>query len=471
MEQWCLQTYLDASFQYMQDLVGHNFLWPIENKQVVLYDPNAGGMAHSGNPVVAGPPFWGTDPVYGWVLGAWSHEVAHNFLEPQAGLIHLYTDNWASEIFHAFAEFATVPLSRRILENPSRFGLSGQALENFRASVSWGDSEMDWRYQPYVEWLATGGRAQGYTTDPSIVWAKICRVIADEFGPAAIEKSLRAFRQDGLPSSVYNTTDTALKKNTLLFCVMSCAAATNLLARFDAWGFDADPAFYDAVFPLVNQTVLMLPDEDNEGWKRCPINGHYYRLTAGMTDWLEAERLAQAMGGHLATIRSAAEEQWLYNRFLHWGGLWIGLSDLSTEGVWTWASGEPVDYTHWTGVEPDGGLSQNYTLIGFGGGASDVAWGDFIPTFTWGIIEAPTPAPGLSLVPQLRISSLEYSPTGSVARISWNSFAGQHYALQMATNLDSGFVTAQTGIRATPPYNRITNLCDLDARFWRILRE
>ena len=132
-------------------------------------------------------------------------------------------------------------------------------LENFRGFVqgftAFGDAEIDRRYQPYVQWLASGGRAMGYTYDPSIVWAKICRVIADEYGPAAIEKSLRALRDDGLPSSLYRTADTALKKNTLLFCVMSCAAGTNLLARFDAWGFDADQAYFSTIFSAVNQIL------------------------------------------------------------------------------------------------------------------------------------------------------------------------------------------------------------------------
>src|ERR1035438_493852 len=57
-----------------------------------------------------------------------------------------------------------------------------------------------------------------------------------------------------------------------------------------------------------------------------PINGHVYYLLAN-NDWANAERAAVALGGHLATIRSAAENQWVWNR---WGTnrtLWIGLHD------------------------------------------------------------------------------------------------------------------------------------------------
>ena len=473
MEQWRPQAYLDASVDYMLDLIGHDSWAPIAAKQVILLDPNAGGSAHNGNPVGAGPPFWSTDPVVGWTLGAWTHEVAHNFLGDPA-MLFLTTSNWASDIFHGFAEFVTVPLSRRVLENPGRFGLSGQALENYRGFVrgytAFGDAEMDRRFQPYVEWLASGGRAEGYTHDPSIVWAKICRVIADEYGPAAIEKSLRALRADGLPPSLYTTADTPLKKNTLLFCVMSCAAGTNLQARFDAWGFDTDQAYFSTIFPAVNQTLLTLPDEDRQGWKLCPLNGHYYRLTPWMTDWPVAERMAQLMGGYLATIRSAAEEAWLFSRLLHWG-LWIGLNDLAEEGLWTWASGESPSYANWIGGEPAGGRTRNYGLIEFRGAATDVVWGSAGPTYTWGIVETAVPAPDFSLAPQLRISSLDHSPAGDVALITWTSFAGQHYTLQTATNITSKFDDLQTGIRATPPCNAVTNQCDLSARFWRIVVE
>jgi hypothetical protein len=470
MEQWHPQAYLDASFEYMLDLFGHHFWWPIAAKQVIRFDSAAGGVAHSGNPVDAGPLFWKTDPVGAWTLGAWAHEVAHNFLGPQVIANYLTTDNWAADILHGFAEFVTVPLGRRVLENPSRFGLSGQALKNFQGFIASGDADTNLRYQPYVKWLASGGRAMGYSNDPSIVWAKICRVIADEYGPAAIEKSLRALRDDGLSSSLYKTADTALKKNTLLFCVMSCAAGTNLLARFDAWGFDADQAYFTTIFPSVNQVIATLPYEDHSGWKFCPINGHYYRLTPWMTGWPEAERMAQQMGGHLATIRSATEEEWLFSRFIHWG-LWIGINDLVLEGEWAWTSGEVVAYIHWQAWEPDGGLGQNYGAINFNPAEPVKFWASAPPTFTWGIVEVANPPTDLALAPKLRIGSMELTAAGRVARVMWSSFGGQHYTLQTSASLDSEFTDLQRGLRATPPYNTVTNLWDSDACFFRVVVE
>src|ERR1019366_2450080 len=57
-----------------------------------------------------------------------------------------------------------------------------------------------------------------------------------------------------------------------------------------------------------------------------PANGHTYYLLAS-SDWTNAENTAVSLGGHLATIRSLAENNWVWNR---WGtnrNLWIGLHD------------------------------------------------------------------------------------------------------------------------------------------------
>lgn len=88
---------------------------------------------------------------------------------------------------------------------------------------------------------------------------------------------------------------------------------------------------------------------------RNPDNGHHYLLTNPST-WAEAEVQAVSMGGHLATIRSADENQWLFDTFLPQTGanqVFIGCSDLVVEGQWVWTSGEPMTYTNWAPGQPD----------------------------------------------------------------------------------------------------------------------
>lgn len=105
-------------------------------------------------------------------------------------------------------------------------------------------------------------------------------------------------------------------------------------------------------------TLLVTTTATAQGplWVQNPTNGHYYALIAGL-HWDQAELAAQAQGGHLATIRNAAEHDWLVQRFT--AGMpedtrvWIGLSDAAVEGTWVWTSGEPLAYTNWGLWEPD----------------------------------------------------------------------------------------------------------------------
>lgn len=87
-------------------------------------------------------------------------------------------------------------------------------------------------------------------------------------------------------------------------------------------------------------------------------NGHaYYLLT--YTNWPAAEQIAVGLGGHLATINDAAENDWIFNTFANYGGLerpmWIGLNDAAQEGTWVWVNGEPATYRNWSPIEPNSG--------------------------------------------------------------------------------------------------------------------
>jgi hypothetical protein len=86
------------------------------------------------------------------------------------------------------------------------------------------------------------------------------------------------------------------------------------------------------------------------------FQGHtYYLLSA--SSWSSAEAEAVALGGHLVTISSQAENDFVFNRFTASGtldrNLWIGLSDAAQEGSFTWVSGEPVTFTYWISTEPN----------------------------------------------------------------------------------------------------------------------
>jgi hypothetical protein len=93
-----------------------------------------------------------------------------------------------------------------------------------------------------------------------------------------------------------------------------------------------------------------------------PANGHsYYLLTSA--SWSVSETAANALGGHLATIRNQAENDFVYNNFSSLAGsgtnLWTGFFDpILNDGAahasnFRWISGEPITYTNWGTNEPN----------------------------------------------------------------------------------------------------------------------
>lgn len=86
-----------------------------------------------------------------------------------------------------------------------------------------------------------------------------------------------------------------------------------------------------------------------------PVNGHYYELIMGSTlwNWWQARADAVSKGGHLATITSAEENNFIltslmtgntYNAFL--GGFQpVGSNEPA--GGWSWVTGEQWVYSNW----------------------------------------------------------------------------------------------------------------------------
>lgn len=87
------------------------------------------------------------------------------------------------------------------------------------------------------------------------------------------------------------------------------------------------------------------------------------------TNWQRAEKIAEQLGGHLATIRNQAEEDWIFNTFGDYGGcrrsLWIGLNDVDKRFHFSWANGESASYTDWAPYEPNnaGPRGEDYVAI------------------------------------------------------------------------------------------------------------
>ncbi len=97
------------------------------------------------------------------------------------------------------------------------------------------------------------------------------------------------------------------------------------------------------------------------------FNGHYYKLYDESLTWQEAKDACEQAGGHLVTITSQEEQDFISG---HLQGAakrsyWIGLSDEEENDNWTWVTGEPFSYSNWARNEPNHGYggSEHYVAI------------------------------------------------------------------------------------------------------------
>ena len=122
----------------------------------------------------------------------------------------------------------------------------------------------------------------------------------------------------------------------------------------------------------------------------CPagftyVYGECYQITASSSlTWPGAALACQNQSAYLAAPRSEAEARWLYEVFVTRGqisleaSVWLGISDISEEGVWRSVEddgsngggygGAPVSFTYWTAGQSDSTNSaENCVMVG--------AWG------------------------------------------------------------------------------------------------
>ena len=133
-------------------------------------------------------------------------------------------------------------------------------------------------------------------------------------------------------------------------------------------------------------------------------NGHYYQVVSERMNQANAQKHAQSLGAHLATINSQAEQDWM-NRtlppFLKQVPQWMAtLGGLREKGVWKWLSGEPFEFARWEDAttaasEPEKNFvlkitakSNDKVEWGLGGDAAGRAF-----LLEWDAAPAKTPAP------------------------------------------------------------------------------
>ena len=92
------------------------------------------------------------------------------------------------------------------------------------------------------------------------------------------------------------------------------------------------------------------------------FDNHYYRYYSTQMSWEEARFFCEQRGGHLATISSSSENEFVSSLFSG-ESVWLGGNDVNVEGQFTWYTNELFSYTNWASGEPNDGKSGGQDYI------------------------------------------------------------------------------------------------------------
>ncbi len=93
--------------------------------------------------------------------------------------------------------------------------------------------------------------------------------------------------------------------------------------------------------------------EDCEDCTGSVYGTHCYELRSGEWDWGQAQTECELWGGHLVTISSSGENDFVQGLVSE--NTWLGLSDIANPDTFVWLTGEPLTYTNWANQQPDDG--------------------------------------------------------------------------------------------------------------------
>jgi hypothetical protein len=137
------------------------------------------------------------------------------------------------------------------------------------------------------------------------------------------------------------------------------AATGNATLRIESIGESGLPGCLSASSAGVDNVVLAAVESPN-GPRQWRVedggNGHWYALISEVDSWNSHRARALSLGGDLATLTSAEENNFVASQIAN-TDVWLGgvasLGSGCLLSSWKWASGEPWQYTNWAPGEPN----------------------------------------------------------------------------------------------------------------------
>jgi len=121
-----------------------------------------------------------------------------------------------------------------------------------------------------------------------------------------------------------------------------------------------------ALFHVASSPLLSAQDFTN----------HTYQVVTGLFTWHQAKADAESRGGHLLTITSQAEFDYIQSLGVLPDDVsyWLGATDEGQEGVWSWVTREAWDFSLWSAGEPNNQGPENYLVAA---SSSSHQWNDW----------------------------------------------------------------------------------------------
>ncbi len=126
------------------------------------------------------------------------------------------------------------------------------------------------------------------------------------------------------------------------------------------------------LFALILCMVFTVPSLAVSSNNSVSYGGHSYLLIDESMTWNEADEYCKKLGGHLVSITSEKEQQFIDQLVKSHSKskifYWLGGNDARQEGKWEWCTGEVWSYQNWDSDQPDNrsgadGSSQNYLAL------------------------------------------------------------------------------------------------------------
>lgn len=95
------------------------------------------------------------------------------------------------------------------------------------------------------------------------------------------------------------------------------------------------------------------------------FNSKKYELFNTTMPWKEAYKVCEQKGGHLVTVNSKEEQDFVMQLAVHADNnrIWLGATDLFSEGKWLWQTGERMNYTNWADSEPNNDRNAEHFMM------------------------------------------------------------------------------------------------------------